>query len=82
MLAPSPSPTRCPAFPASPPQHFSTEDGSYDGTNGPFQCSPTHSLPAVQKNATVRARVAAGGWYNAAVKPLVPLLGEAHLRTW
>ena len=65
-----------------PWQHFRTEDGAYYGGSGPSNCSAMHSLPAVQNNASVRARVEAGGWYNAPIKPLVPLLGEAHLRIW
>lgn len=84
-ISPSPAPNPTPAavrLVALALQHFTTEDGAYYGGNGPFKCSPIPALPAVQRNATVRARVAAGGWYNAGVKPLVPLLGDAHLRTW
>jgi len=36
----------------------------------------------VKNNASVRARVEAGGWYNAGIRPLLPLLAEAHLRIW
>lgn len=75
-------PYQLPLPAALPLQHFTSEDGAYYGGHGPFKCSPIPALPAVQRNATVRARVAAGGWYNVGIKPLVPLLGDAHLRTW
>ncbi|KAI7846434.1 hypothetical protein COHA_000046 [Chlorella ohadii] len=65
----------------TPVQHFPTEDGAFYG-GGPFNCTPIWSLPTVKNNASVRARVEAGGWYNAGIRPLLPLLAEAHLRIW
>lgn len=65
-----------------PSQHFTSEDGAYYSGHGPFNCSPILSLPAVASNASVQARVEAGGWYNIGVKPLLPRIADAHLRVW
>jgi len=60
---------------ACPPalQHFTTPDGAWPGGDMPFNCSPLSAWPA---DPVLRA----GGPFNAPIAPLVPWLGEGHLR--
>lgn len=60
----------------TPVQHFSTPDGSWPGGQKPYQCSPLKAWFEGEPH------VQAGGAFNEPLAPLIPLIADAHLKTW